>query len=410
MKHSIRMNRRRFLASANAMVIGAVIGKSSLSGSEAVDVKGEELKGLQSKIDAHRPSQMLRLPPDFCGRVGATHVAGKYHLTQKPFLIEGAEKLLELGTQLGKLWFDPGGTARSYPFNSSWGKYKSLLDLAKSEYFQRIFEMPFKTIILESHTSEENPWKQGLSTGQYQAVKEAYSELTEYFYRKLRQRDVTVILQHWEGDWLLRGAGKSWDPPPADWSKLCDHMKRWLMARQEGVNQGRAKALPGAKCRVAHAAEVNRVADIWKGIPTMTDKVLPDVEMDLISYSAYDGIKDGVTLYRCIEEIRRHAKTGKLFGPGSVYIGEIGIPENEQPSKLRERWDELLGASLASNMHYVVHWELYCNELNPKMQPPPPIPITEFKQVRGFWLVRPDGSLSESGHYLCALWQRAKKG
>ncbi len=53
-------------------------------------------------IDAHRPSRLAKLPDGFNRRVGATHVAGKYHFTTKPFLLEGAARLLELGTRLGK--------------------------------------------------------------------------------------------------------------------------------------------------------------------------------------------------------------------------------------------------------------------------------------------------------------------
>lgn len=209
---------------------------------------------------------------------------------------------------------------------------------------------------------------------------------------------------------MLRGLGKSWSPPPADWSIQCERMARWLAARQAGVSKARAACAAGAKCRVAHAAEVNKVADIAKGIPTMTSKVLPQVELDLISYSSYDALKDGVTLYRCIEEIRKHARTGPLFGSGAVCLGEIGIPENDQPDRVADRWDEFMGAALAANVLYVAHWELYCNEFNRKLNPPPTPPVKSPSDMRGFWLVKPDGALSESGKYFSGLWQRASRG
>jgi len=34
-------------------------------------------------------------------------------------------------------------------------------------------------------------------------------------------------------------------------------------------------------------------------------------------------------------------------------------------------------------------------------------PLTDPAQLRGFWLVKPDGSLSVSGKYLAGLWKRA---
>ncbi len=37
--------------------------------------------------------------------VGSTHVAGRYNFTDKDFLNEGADALLELGSRVIKLWF-----------------------------------------------------------------------------------------------------------------------------------------------------------------------------------------------------------------------------------------------------------------------------------------------------------------
>ena len=363
---------------------------------------------LRRLVEEHQPSRLAAMPADFNARVGATHVAGKYHLTSKPFLVEGAEKLIELGTRLGKFWFEPKSPGHSYPFNSHWREYRTLTDLAQSDYFQETFALPFATIILECQSATEGGWKQELPRGFYESVEEEYHDLAAHLYQRYREREVTFVIQHWEGDWLLRGAGKSWNPPPDNWATQCAQMQKWLTARQAGVARARASFGGGARCRVAHAAEVNRVTDIWKGIPTMTDRVLPGVELDLVSYSSYDALKDGVTLYRCLEEIRKYARTGSLFGRGAVYLGELGIPENEQPTRVAERWDEFLGAALAAKALYLVQWELYCNELNPRMRPPPKPPIRDPSQARGFWLVKPDGTLSQSGEYLSALWSRAR--
>jgi hypothetical protein len=220
---------------------------------------------------------------------------------------------------------------------------------------------------------------------------------------------LTIILQHWEGDWMLRGrGGELWNPPPADWAAKCEAMQRWLRARQAGVTKARTEFGKNARCRIAHATEVNRVADIRKGIPTMTEKVLPGVELDLVSYSCYDGLRDPLTLWKCLAEIKRQARTGPLFGPGAVYVGEIGIPENDQPDRLTGRWDEWMGVMLAADARYIVHWELYCNEFSQAAEGKPrKTPVTDPRDVRGFWLVKPDGSLSESGKYFQELWQRA---
>lgn len=400
------LKRRQFLQRLSSAAAAGASAPLGAWGAAETQPSRDDDEAIRARIEAHRPSRLGKLPADFNARFGAAHVAGKYHLTDRPFLIEGAQKLLDLGTRLGKFWFDPGGAARDYHFNSTWNTPRTLVDLAETDYWQQVWAMPFATVLLEAHDPAENGWEREQPATFFDGVTAAYENIATWFCRKFRDREIMIVLQHWEGDWLLRGAGKSWNPPPADWQVKCERMQRWLAARQAGVAKARAAAPAGARCRIAHAAEVNRVLDAQRGIPTMTEHVLPGVELDLVSYSAYDGLKDGITLFKAIETIRRHARTAPLFGPGAVYLGEIGIPESEQPGRIAERWDEWLGAALAARVLYLAQWELYCNELNPRRQPPPSVPVKNADEVRGFWLVRPDGSLSKTGAYFQKLWQR----
>ena len=157
---------------------------------------------------------------------------------------------------------------------------------------------------------------------------------------------------------MLRGIGKAWTPPPEDWQLRCERMKLWIAAKQDGVNRARRDFAGKSKCVVAHAVEVNRVADGWQGIPNVTRNVLPGVEVDLISYSAYDGINQGdpIRFWKCIDEIRSHCKTGELFGPGAVMIGEYGIAENDSPKRIPERCDEMIGVMLAKGILFFKAW------------------------------------------------------
>jgi hypothetical protein len=396
------ISRRRFAQLLSASALAAGIGRSA--GAETASDKDQ----LLARLAASRPSRLTKLPADFSDRFGSAHVSGKYCFTEKPFLLEGAEKLLSLGTRLGKFWFEPARVRQSYPFHSQWGSYRTLVDLARSEYFAQLWQMPFATFVLEAMAPSEEGWrKAGLSDDFCAAVTREYFDVTAHFYRLFRDRAVTVVLQNWEGDWQLRGEGQEWNPPPADWKQRCEQMQRWLAARQAGVAKARAEFGAGAKCVVAHAAEVNRVDDAFKGIPTMTRHVLPGVEVDLVSYSTYDGMDGGpLHFWKCLEEIRAHARTGPLFGRGAVAIGEFGIPENASPKRITERYDEALGVMLAANVRYAAHWELYCNEFAAAGKPP--TPVSDPKLMRGFWLMKPDGSLSEGGKYFSALWRRAK--
>lgn len=395
--------RRAFLGSLPLLAAAAARAADAPAGSADA--------AILARIEANRPSRLARLPADFRERFGSAHVNGRYRLTDQPFLIEGARRLLDLGTRLGKFWFEADHPARSYAFNSRWGVYRTLTELAQSDYVRQVFELPFSTIVLEASSKVEDGWmRKNPPPGLHDAIAQEYRELAAHLYRTYRDRPVTFVLQNWEGDWLLRGSDPKFNPPPADWRERCDRMRRWFAARQKGVELARAEHAAGAKCVVAHAAEVNRVADAWKGIPTVTRDVLSGVEVDLVSYSAYDGIRrdgDPLLFWRCIEEIRAHTRTGPLYGPGAVAIGEFGIPENVDRERIAERYDRMLGVMLAAKVRYAAHWQLYCNELVAGAKVSGREPVRDPAQVRGFWLVRPDGSLSEGGRWFSDLWKRA---
>ena len=387
----------------------------SLTAAEPVHASPDDQQILKI-IEAHRPSRLASLPVDFSARFGATHSDGKYHLTEKPFLVEGAGKLIDLGTRLGKFWFSPDATKRFYSFNSDWPETPGLMDLARSEYFQQVWQMPFKTILLTTNSPSESGWRRpGLPDSYYATITQDYFDLSAFFYRTYRDRPMTIVLQNWEGDWMLRGIGNSWNPPPPEWKERCEQMRKWIAARQAGVNQARERFGKDSKCIVANAVEVNKVADGWKGIPTVTRNVLPDVEVDLVSYSAYDGINSGnpVLFWKCLDELRQHIKTGSLFGPGAIMVGEYGIPENVAKERIRERCDEMLGVMLAKNVLFAAYWELYCNEFAGEREKlklsPPTTPVRDANLMRGYWLMKPDGSLSESGTYFHELWMRGQK-
>lgn len=378
---------------------------TSLAAAAASTRSSAEPDALKARINAHRPSVTGWKTEFFRDRIGTTLVHGKYQLTEKPSLIEGATKMLELGTRLGKFWFNPSRAATDYPFHSKWPKVETLAALAATEYWQQVFAMPFRTLMLLAESPKEQGWKDEQPVAFYERITAEIEELTTFLYQNYASRDLTIILQNWEGDWQIRGTGETWEKPPEDWRIRCDRFAKRLAARQHGVSRARAAAPPDTKLRVLHAAEVNRVTDQWKGIPTMTEHVLPQVQVDLVSYSCYDAMKDGATLYQAIETIRRFARTNGPDGPGAIYLGEIGIPENVAKDRIQERWDELIGAALAAKALQIAQWQLYCNELNPKFEPHPKPPIHEEWRMRGFWLLKPDGSLTESGEFFTSLWK-----
>ena len=334
--------------------------------------------------------------------VGVTHVDGKYHLTDKDFLNEGAEQILTLGSRVIKVWFH--NPRKSYSFNSQWPQMNSLVEIAQSKYFRELFDKPFTTYIMMCFSFGNNAayWRNGLTSEQKLDEQRQFYELTKYLLTMYKGTGKTFILQHWEGDWLIRGNyDRNADPTPKAISGMID----WLNARQKGVNQAR-KEVGTDSVWVYHAAEVNRVVSTMKqGRPNMVDKVLPHTELDLVSYSAWDATakysENPQILREALDFIAKNMPDSVEFGNKNVYLGEFGMPENKFPSeKIQKVIPGAVETALDWGCPYIVYWQLYCNEFKDKKQKPP---VKSNDAVRGFWLIRPDGSKAWTWDYFYGL-------
>jgi len=379
------------------------------------------------KIAKNRPLKGAIIPADIKDRLGATHVGGKYFFTDEPYLIEGCRKMTELGYGVVKLWFrkDPSG----YPYHSEWNVSKdiTLKELAQHPYFASCFDMPFSTFALSVDGA-------GIKTTDESAAKEEKEiyELTKYLLEKYKDRNVTFILHNWEGDWMMRGGTgdyarwtrksgelvKAVDGDrytvlvPADSTQRINAMAKWFRARQNGVNRARSE-VKRSKCKVYHAIEANKVMDSKDGIPGIINSVLPLVETDMVSWSSYDGLDDtGLKLYKGIEYIKENIRPTKFMkGKKIVFLGEIGIPEQRyegltEKGPVVDRWDAYIGVCLALNVPYLIQWELYCNE--PKNEALRKLKDTrKTDEMRGFWLIRPDGTMGFAAQYFDQLLKNA---
>ena len=359
------------------------------------------------KVRKARPLLGGQIPSDLEARLGATHYGGKYYRSQRPYLLEGCEALLGLGMHVAKLWF--GNQLPGYGYNSDWklSSTARLVEVAKHPYFVQAFSLPFSTFILEIAPVGRGGKAFSDPSRDFTEDEEQFYEMAGHLFKTYRQRAVTFILQHWEGDWMLRGNDQqAWEQGKVrDAEEHCKGFVRWLAARQRGVARARAEA-HATHCRVYHAAEVNRVWDSTRGIPTLTTHVLPHVAVDLISWSSYDGMGSPVRAWQGLELIRHFARPSPVFGKPVVYIGEVGKPEQGQTEEqVVSWWDQAMGVFFAQQVPWILHWELYCNEIVNKDAPKRSVYRTE--ELRGFWLIRPDGSLSYSAKYLKTLLDHA---
>ncbi len=331
-------------------------------------------------------------PAPVADRLGVTHVDGRYHLTDKPYLDEGADVIQALGSRVIKVYLSLGSdqpSARLYRFNHDFREAHTLAQLAESPPYRRLFERPFTTFILSVYRpgKSANYWRESLTAEDEQAETRECYELALHLLTTYRGSGKTFVFQHWEGDWSVLGR---YDPQAELDPGNVQRMIRWLRARQAGVDRARSEARAQG-VRVLHAAEVNLVKrGMVDNRPCVTTEVLPHAGVDLVSYSAYDTQQDPAMLRRALDFIAHHTPDRPPLGDRNVYIGEFGFAENVfARDRVENGTRAAIDTALDWGCPYVVYWQVYCNE-----------PIRPGEQsnhgYRGYWLIRPDGSQSIS--------------
>ncbi|HEX9943249.1 MAG TPA: hypothetical protein VGG03_14610 [Thermoanaerobaculia bacterium] len=319
--------------------------------------------------------------------LGVAHSAGRYNFTEEDYLNEGADRILELGSRVIKVFLTPEKIQDFYSFNSDWSPATTdVVELAQRPYFQSLFAKPFSTFILVVSPVTGSPqFLDGFTHSEAEAERDQMYRLAKYFLTTYANSDKTFILQNWEGDHLLRyGLGAGVDPNPVRIQGMID----WWNVRQDGVRQARQE-VGEQGVEVLHAAEVNLVEDAMAGKVSATNNVLPATESDLYSYSSWDVKFTPQELTRALDYLAAKAPDSRRFGGRNIYLGEYGMgkdsgaPEGQRYERIRQ----LMEAALGWGVRYAVYWQVFCNE-----------PLRHYngrprnKDLRGFWLVRPDGA------------------
>jgi hypothetical protein len=340
-------------------------------------------------------------PRDLADVFGVAHVDGKYYLTSGNFLGEGADQVLATGSKVIKLYLTP----KRYPWNSEWPEgVHSLVDMAQTPYFQSVFSKPFATYILTAYSigRADNYWTRGVTEEEAKEETRQFHDLTKYLLTTYRGSGKTFVLQHWEGDWALRSLSKkNYDPDYVPTPETIQGMIQWLNARQAGIVQARAE-VGVTDVHVYGATEANRLEDSMAGKPGVANSVLPFTTVDLVSYSSYNFLDTPEHLARAVDYLAAHLPATAVFGrnPHSVYLGEFGYPESgtEGIEGVNRRINNTLAVVNGKGLPWAVFWEVYCNEPLSKTASLPLNGKTNDVSLRGFWMVKPDGTPSMAWH------------
>ena len=148
--------------------------------------------------------------------IGVVHVGGDYRfagpgtpLGDAPFLVEGAQQILNLGARRGFFYLTPQYKISDYRFDDFGpSPITTLIELAQSAPYQKLFALPFEQFVLTTYTFANWNWVLDRAQGGQSVpfVREAetaeIAELAAYLAGQYPDRN--FVIKNWEGDWQLQ--------------------------------------------------------------------------------------------------------------------------------------------------------------------------------------------------------------
>lgn len=372
---------------------------------------------------------------------GATHIAGWYNFTNKPFMIEGLDFYKQFGPTSIKTAITPlqGKMFESYPFNHTWPNYLTMAEVAQNQYIDSLFKRThIKTHTFWTNTRNRGNYRLGpdFNHHQFLSMEQQFYDLTMHILQNYGNTNKTFVYQNWEGDWMLRGEGVLWEnnasliPDNVEW--IIEGMSRMFRAQQRGTERAR-NAFPNATAKIMHGIEFNklwmvngngqRITMMDNNTPSVLENVIPHTRIDLSSWSAYDGgwtdaqNPEGHAMWKGIEIAKYFTTaTGMITNGTPVQIGEFGINENppyngsNTNQVIRNRYGKYIGVALGLQIPNFYLWNLY----NSGSQAGPSGFTwqhgTQYSQsflyswLDGKWIVRPDGTWGFAAAFLMEQW------
>lgn len=299
--------------------------------------------------------------------LGTHAIGGKYKFTDDSYLVEQAKQIRAMGSNilkisLGKKYFKVYSDMTKDP------SIKTTTDLIrKKKDFRKVIDMDFKYYFFWVHTHTGINWRKGLNPEQKLTLYKEVYELAEFLFTEYKNSGKTFFLGNWEGDWLLHGIGKAKNTPSEQRIKA---MQEWFELRQAAVDDAK-KQIAHSNVNIWHYVEANLVKKGMLGKPCIVESILPNINVDLVSYSSYESIKRkgsypelryGISRIMDYIESKMKPKEGIPF-ERRVFIGEYGygIRQNSYQEQ-SDKTKRVMRAALELNLPFVLHWEMYNNE------------------------------------------------
>jgi hypothetical protein len=326
---------------------------------------------------AAQPAASCSADPEAAARsynyiLGTQAIGGPYQHTKGNRLIEQAENVRGMGSNLLKISLAQGA-APNYGSAEAARGAKTTLDYVKAApAVQQALDMDFTYYQAWVHSFTDAKWRDGVSMAEARAYYDEMYALTEWLLQRYSGTGKVFMLGNWEGDWLLLGRqNRELDPSPT----AVEGMIAWMKIRQLAVDTARAK-VAHKDVEVYHYIEVNLVKKAMAGRASIAHSVLAEANPDLVSYSAYEAIKQSVkpdlmSIRQPLEqtlaylEAQLPPKEGLPF-KRRVFIGEYGYhADKSKPLTVKQQYMKsrfVMQSALALDVPFALIWQMYNNE------------------------------------------------
>ncbi|CDZ76434.1 hypothetical protein BN59_00703 [Legionella massiliensis] len=239
----------------------------------------------------------------------------------------------------------------------------------------KILNMPFDTYFFWWRSNDY--WLNGFNDEAAQQEYDATFNFAKKLLTQFQEKEKTFFLGNWEGDWYLLKMtnGKTTEPTQFQ----ADNMAKWLNIRQKAVSDAREQV--ASKSKIYLYAEVNQVYEEYKHHDKirMVNAVLPQTDVDYVSYSTYDVQKENESeISNTLDYIESKLKPSKANIMGRrVFIGEMGMQAkiyNYNKEQHEQANRAILLKFLKWQPPYILYWEIRNNEISGQQQ-------------EGFWLI-----------------------
>jgi len=420
------MNPTTDLTRRSFLKLGATAAAASLAGCSV-----PAARTAQPGVSKARPVPLSGVEA-FNYILGTQSIGATYQFTDQPLMVETAQAILDLGSNVLKITmgrdyrrmvFEPsktaypetmqyvlnqGSDARTAPRVKFPGAsvqppdedptIHNLADLARLQPFYRwVFAMPFAYYVIWTYSFTPRWWNKGFPAEDQEKEYREFYALTAHLLKTYNGTGKTFFLGRWEGDWHLRPDLNTKTDDGVTPESL-QGMTDWLNTRQRAVDDVKRRT-PHRGVQVYHYTEVNHVSAIaMAGRPCLTNRVLPNTNVDFVSYSTYDSLDDILhKIPKALDYIEAKLPSKPGIAGKRVFIGEYGFAAHTYPEADRDRRSrQVMRVGLEWGCPFVLSWAIYNNEHSNGVE-------------NGYWLIDNQGVKQPVWHTLADFYREARR-